>query len=98
MIKKVEFYSEGCLIKANLYLPDPISENEKLPAIVLCHGFAGIKELLLPAYGERFAQNGFIVLAFDYRGFGESEGEKGKILNLSQVCTLKDVRNYRIHK
>ena len=36
---------------------------------------SSVKEQTLPHYGERFADAGFTVLAFDPRGFGESEGD-----------------------
>jgi alpha-beta hydrolase superfamily lysophospholipase len=88
MKQDVEFYSEGSRIKGILYVPD--NDKEKNPAIVLCHGFAGFKELLLPAYAEEFCQKGFIALTFDYRGFGESEGERGKLSPRAQVT---DIRN-----
>jgi alpha/beta superfamily hydrolase len=45
--------------------------------VLLCRGFAGIKELLLPAHAERFQKAGVAALTFDYRGFGGSEGEPG---------------------
>jgi alpha-beta hydrolase superfamily lysophospholipase len=90
MKKGVEFYSEGSLVKGILYLPDNYEENEKPPALLLCHGFAGVKELLLPNYAEEFCKNGFITLTFDYRGFGESEGERGK---LSPQAQITDIRN-----
>ena len=45
----------------------------------MCHGFAGVKEMLLPNFAQRFADNGYVVLTFDYRGFGESEGEPGRL-------------------
>lgn len=88
MKRKVEFYSEGSLVKGILYGPD--NDVEKKPAIVLCHGFAGVKELLLPAYAEEFGKRGFLALTFDYRGFGESEGERGKLSPHAQVT---DIRN-----
>ena len=44
--KKVSFFSEGAQIAGEFYLPDDTQEN--MPAVVLCHGFAGIKEILLP--------------------------------------------------
>jgi fermentation-respiration switch protein FrsA (DUF1100 family) len=90
MKKTVKFYSEGQQIAGELYLPDDIQENQKLPAVVLCHGFAGIKELLLPPYAEKFAQNGLAALTFDYRGFGESEGERGRLVPAEQMA---DIRN-----
>jgi uncharacterized protein len=89
MKQEIEFYSEGSLIKAHLYLPDNTGEN-KLPVIILCHGFAGVKELLLPAYAQKFSQHGYASLTFDYRGFGESEGEEGKLSPREQMV---DIRN-----
>ena len=75
-MENVSFYSEGKLIQAHLYLPKDTSDLQH-PAIVMCHGFAGVKELLLPGFAKKFQQAGFAVLTFDYRGFGKSEGEKG---------------------
>ena len=89
-VKKVEFYSEGLKIAGLVYLPDAIPSAGKLPAIILCHGFAGIKELLLPNFAEHFAKERFAVLTFDYRGFGESEGESGRLVWKEQV---RDIRN-----
>jgi uncharacterized protein len=90
MKKEVTFYSEGSLIAADLYLPDIVRENEPLPGIVLCHGFSGIKELLLPAFAEEFVRHQFISLVFDYRGFGKSEGTRGRLVPSEQVT---DIRN-----
>jgi len=94
MKKDVEFYSENNLIKAHLYLPDYLSEDKKYPAIVLCHGFAGIKELLLPNFAEYFSKNGYIALTFDYRGFGESEGETGKLYPDLQITDIRNAVTY----
>jgi alpha-beta hydrolase superfamily lysophospholipase len=90
MKKNVEFYSEGSLIKGILYCPDDFDEKSEIPAVVLCHGFAGVKELLLPEYARTFSSNGYAALVFDYRGFGESEGERGK---LSPHAQITDIRN-----
>jgi len=86
----ITFFSEGTPIVGDLYLPENIAEEQKLPAVVLCHGFAGIKEILLPAYAKKFAQNGFAALIFDYRGFGASEGERGRLVPGEQTV---DIRN-----
>ncbi len=86
----VAFYSEGCRLSGHLYLPDDRKEGERRPAVVLAHGFTGVKELILPQYAERFAAQGWVALAFDYRGFGTSEGQRGRLLALEQV---EDIRN-----
>ena len=88
MQRATSFYSEGAKIAADLYLPD--DGAKPCPAVVLAHGFSGIKELLLPAYGKRLSAAGFVVLAFDYRGFGGSEGERGRLVPLEQMT---DIRN-----
>ena len=45
------------------------------PVVVMAHGFAAEKAFGLQAYAERFVQAGMAVFLFDYRNFGESEGE-----------------------
>ncbi len=90
MKKYVEFYSEGCRIAADLYLPDSCAEGQRLPAVILCHGFSGIRTILLPPYAEEMAGSGFAALVFDYRGFGGSEGERGRLVPAEQRV---DIRN-----
>lgn len=82
------FHSDGCKLAAHLYLPEPT--GTPVPGIVLCHGFAGVKELLLPPFADYFCSSGFAVLAFDYRGFGAIEGEAGRIIPEYQV---RDIGN-----
>jgi fermentation-respiration switch protein FrsA (DUF1100 family) len=89
MRRDVQFYSEGCRIAGDLYLPDGASAGPR-PGIVLCHGFAGVKGLILPKYAEVFAGRGFACLAFDYRGFGQSEGPRGRLVPREQIA---DIRN-----
>jgi uncharacterized protein len=83
MRKDVSFYSDGNRIAAHLYLPEESGEN--MPAVILCHGFAGVKELLIPDFAEHFRKNGYAALCFDYRGFGESEGERGRLIPDFQI-------------
>lgn len=90
MVKNIEFYSDGKLLKGQIYYPEDFKEGDKLPGVVLCHGFAGVKELLLPNFADNFASNGFIALTFDYRGFGGSEGDRGIIIPNEQIS---DIRN-----
>ena len=87
----VEWKSDESTVVGQLYLPDGAGP---FPGIVLCHGFAGVKELLLPAYAERFAAAGFAALAFDYRGFGESEGARGRIIPEQQIQDILSAITY----
>jgi pimeloyl-ACP methyl ester carboxylesterase len=88
MYQSVNFFSEGARVAAHLYQPSPLPS--RVPAIILCHGFAGVKELLLPSFARFFCERGFAVLCFDYRGFGESEGEPGRLVPEYQI---RDIRN-----
>jgi pimeloyl-ACP methyl ester carboxylesterase len=56
--------------------PDNLSIS---PAVLLCQGLSGIKNLVLPTIADSFAKEGWISLTFDYSGFGESEGQQGWI-------------------
>jgi hypothetical protein len=72
--KPVTFWSDGTRLAGDVFLPKGIASGEKLPAIVLCHGWGGIKSHLNQGIAPRFAAEGYAVLAFDYRGWGESDG------------------------
>ena len=55
------------------------------------HGLGGIKEMRLDAYAERFADAGYACLVFDYRHFGESDGNPRQLLDINQQ--LEDWRS-----
>src|SRR5512137_3018454 len=73
MRRPVTIWSEGTRLAGDLWLPDAVAAGEKLPAIVLCHGWGGLKEHLNSTYAPWFSKAGFVVLTFDYRGWGDSE-------------------------
>ncbi|RKF31494.1 hypothetical protein BCY88_12055 [Paraburkholderia fungorum] len=62
-----------------------------VPVIVLCHGFCGIQELLLPRFAEAFALAGYAAVTFDYRGFGASGGERGRLVPSMQIEDIHTV-------
>lgn len=71
-MKAIDIWSDGTRLSGNLFYPKDRGE-EKLPAIVLCHGWGGVKSHLNGTYAPKFAAAGFVVLTFDYRGWGESD-------------------------
>lgn len=88
-IRTVSFYSDGLKLIADYYLPGN-GVDKGLPGIVLCHGYAAVRSAVLPDYAKLFAEAGFAVLAFDYRGFGDSEGMQWQVIADEQV---RDIRN-----
>ena len=71
--RSVEIWSDGTRLAGDLFYPKDRAEDEKLPAIVLCHGWGGKKAHLNRAIAPQFAAAGYVVLSFDYRGWGESD-------------------------
>ena len=84
------FSSRGSLCHGWLYIPENIAYGESAPAIVMAHGFAGVKEMGLAGFAEYFEAAGFITLVFDYRFWREIEGEPR-----NQIFALKMVEDYR---
>jgi fermentation-respiration switch protein FrsA (DUF1100 family) len=70
-----DFQSAGSRIAADLYCPDDFDSSKVYPAIVTGGPLATVKEQASGVYAAKLARFGFLVLAFDYRTFGESEGE-----------------------
>ena len=71
--EELELWSEGTRLAANLYKPDGVRPDAGYPAILLCHGWGGLKDHL-DRYAKKFAAAGFVAMTFDYRGWGESDG------------------------
>ena len=86
--KDVRFEVKGTKISAWLYLPDDLSAP--VPCIIMAHGFGGTKDMLLELYAIRYLEAGYAVLTFDYRHFGESEGEPRQLMLIS--LQLEDFR------
>ncbi|CAX59764.1 Alpha/beta-fold hydrolase [Erwinia billingiae Eb661] len=64
------------------------------PVIILCHGFCGIRDILLPDFAEAFTRAGFATITFDYRGFGDSDGERGRLVPAMQIDDIIAVVNW----
>lgn len=60
------------------------SGEHSRPVVVMAHGFGGTKDSGLQPFAERFAAAGIDVFAFDYRGFGASEGHPRQTISLER--------------
>ena len=85
--------AEGVHLDSSLYLP------AKLPAaaILLAHGFGGSKDSVATE-AQYLAQNGYVVLAWSARGFGQSTGQitmdapTHEIADIQQLVTYLSTR------
>jgi uncharacterized protein len=81
----VNFYSEGTRLSGDLFLPDGLRQHEKRAGIVLCHGYTGVRNLYLPDTAKALTDAGYVVLTFDYKGWGESDGPKSRLSPYGRV-------------
>ncbi len=77
----VQFASGGIQCSAYLYRPAVAGLS---PIIVMAHGLGGTRKMRLTAFAERFVAEGYACLVFDYRHFGDSEGEPRQLLDIQR--------------
>jgi len=104
MRRDVEFKSSGITLRGHLYLPEGTGP---FPIVVMAGGWCYVKELVQPEYAKVFAAAGIAALVFDYRNFGDSDGEPRQHLDpweqiedyrnaISFAETLPEIRKDRI--
>ncbi len=87
-VSEVEFDAEGVALRGWLFRPS--SQDSDAPVVVMAHGYNCLKELYLDRYAARIAGTGCVVLAYDHRNFGDSDGEPRQELD-----PWVQVRDYR---
>jgi uncharacterized protein len=87
----VSIPSAGLRLSGTVRLPRGVKAGEQRAAFLVLHGFGSNKNssnVLQPS--KVLNDLGYVTLAFDMRGCGESEGEFGRVICLEQV---EDTRN-----
>ena len=69
--RQADIMSEGVRMHADVYAPKSPAPGP-LPTILMSHGWGGTAAMLRPQATD-FARAGYLVVAFDYRGWGESD-------------------------
>jgi uncharacterized protein len=87
--KPVNFYSEGFRLVGDIYYPDDLKPSETRAGIVLCHGYTGVKDLYLPDNARVLNEAGYVVMTFDYKGWGDSEGSRSRLAPYSRVADVQ---------
>jgi dipeptidyl aminopeptidase/acylaminoacyl peptidase len=87
--ERVEFHSYGQRLTGLLRTPD--TADGPLPTIVQAPGWLGLADAkTYEPWHRAFTEAGYALLVFDYRGYGQSEGERGWILPERMV---EDIRS-----
>ncbi|MER9303955.1 alpha/beta hydrolase [Mesorhizobium sp. M0293] len=72
--RKVSFDNEGVTLIGTLYLPADYRPGEKRPGVLVTGAWTSVKEQMSGLYAREMAERGYVSLAFDFRGWGESGG------------------------
>lgn len=88
----MQFSSGGSRCAADFYRPQGAGP---FPVVVMAHGLGGTRKMRLPAFAEQFVAAGYACLVFDYRHFGDSEGEPRQLLDVGRQ--LEDWRAALAH-
>ena len=68
-------------MSAVIYYPEGFDESRTYPAIVVSHPGGGVKEQTAGSYARKFAEKGFVTIAYDASYQGESTGEPRQLEN-----------------
>lgn len=94
-LEHVRFYSRGAALAGTLMLPDGASATRSAPAVVQGPGWLGLRDAQLYApYHDGLLSAGFAVFVFDYRGFGDSEGDATYLDPMAQVEDWRNAITY----
>ncbi|MCC7107053.1 MAG: alpha/beta fold hydrolase, partial [Chloroflexi bacterium] len=93
--RDISFYSDGLKIAGYLYTPDDWHEGDPpRPGILCLAGYSGMKDVYLLPTVERLAREGWFTVAIDHRGFGISEGKRGRHRPLEQAQDAFDALSF----
>lgn len=79
MRESVGFHGGEHRLEGDLYLPDGLTPGDRRPGIVLLNGYTATRELYLPETARALNDAGYVALAFDFTGWGGSEGPRHRL-------------------
>lgn len=79
--EEITIPSGGSALAAWHYHPEGSGPE---PTVLLAHGFGGTRGARLDRYAERFAAAGLGAIVFDYRHFGDSDGQPRQLLSVGR--------------
>lgn len=83
--EEVTFYSDGLKLNGAFHLPDEFDDSVQHPLVMPCSGFTGLRRIHPERFARYLTDHGYVCFSFDYRGFGESEGIRRRVILEEQV-------------
>lgn len=97
----ISFNREGLKLAGHLFKPAHFDPLLQYPALIVQGSVSSVKEMMPDNYARLLAEEGFIVLNFDYASWGESEGlprqnesVAGKLKDLQAAVTYLESLSY----
>jgi uncharacterized protein len=75
MKRSITFDRDGLTLVGDLFAPEGFDETGHYTAVIVEGSFTSVKEQMPGTYAAKFAEQGFVALAFDYSHYGESAGD-----------------------
>jgi hypothetical protein len=75
-------------------VPDGLEPGERRPAVAMMHGFGANKSGGPEWVCRQLESWGYVALRFDYRGCGDSEGERGRVIAMEEVSDAGNAVTY----
>jgi pimeloyl-ACP methyl ester carboxylesterase len=91
---QVTFASDGLKLSGVVHVPDGLANGERRPAVVMMHGFGANKNGGPEWVCRQFESWGYVALRFDFRGCGDSEGERGRVISMEEVADARNAVSY----
>jgi alpha-beta hydrolase superfamily lysophospholipase len=89
--ESIRFFSDGQRLDGEFWHP----RSSTCSAVVIpCSGYLGLRGLHPARFARALVPRGYACLCFDYRGFGFSDGERGRLFPGEQVEDIRAAVDY----
>lgn len=75
--------TDGTILRGRIYEPaaEGVPPAAARPGVVMTHGFSATIDMALDGFARAFSDAGIVVLAYDHRHFGASDGQPRQVVN-----------------
>ena len=87
--ESTQFHSDALTLSGSFFWPDDAGTDEPRPLVIACSGFTGLCRIHPARFARYLTARGHACFGFDYRGFADSDGPRGRVILDEQV---RDIR------
>jgi alpha-beta hydrolase superfamily lysophospholipase len=87
----IRFFSDGQRLDGELWRPETPARSA---VVIACSGYLGLKGLQPARFSRALVPHGYACLCFDYRGFGFSDGQRGRVIPHEQIADIRAAVDY----